>query len=259
MFVFGSDPNSFGQPQKSLVVVASSTCTSSPITASYSAIAQDSSTMTNACSRHPARPGPLPDRARRPRQRRDAGLRVRGRRRRPAAARARLPGDEAHLVAQHDAARRRRLRGDRARPARPRRVEPRARRLLRHRRVLEGPLHARARRARPRALLRRGRRRRRPGRLRPQPALPGLRQEALLLQHRHADPPRRVRGRGHPARRARGRCGRPPTTSSARPPTPKGCSRSSTPRSADARTSPTCTATGSGRRAVRSPRTRSTS
>ena len=46
MLVFGSDPNSFGQPQKSFVVVDSSTCTSRPITASYSGIAQDSSTMT---------------------------------------------------------------------------------------------------------------------------------------------------------------------------------------------------------------------
>ena len=50
-----------------------------------------------------------------------------------------------------------------------------------------------------------------------------------------------------------------PTTSCARPPIPTGCSRSSTPRSAGARTSPTCTATGSGPAAARSRPRRSTS
>jgi hypothetical protein len=38
MFVFGSSPKWFGQPQNSFVVVASSTCTSSPITVSHSVI-----------------------------------------------------------------------------------------------------------------------------------------------------------------------------------------------------------------------------
>ena len=206
-----------------------------------------------------ARSGPLPDRARRSRQWRHPRLPGRGRRRPPAAARARVPGDEAHLVAQHDAARRRRLRGDRTRPARPRRVEPRTGRLLRHRRVLEGSLHADARRAGPRALLRGGWRRRRPGDLRPQPALPGLRQEALLLQHRGAAPARRVRGRRHRPRPAAGGDDPPRTTSSVRRTTPKGCSRSSTPRNAVVPTWPTCTGTGSGRRAVHSPRPRSNS
>ena len=49
----------------------------------------------------------------------------------PASARARMAGDEAHLVAQHRAARRRRLRGDRPRPARLRRLGPGSGRVLR--------------------------------------------------------------------------------------------------------------------------------
>src|SRR6476646_5846661 len=44
--VFGSEPNSLGHPQKSFVVVDSSTWTSSPMTASYSGIAQDSPSMS---------------------------------------------------------------------------------------------------------------------------------------------------------------------------------------------------------------------
>ena len=36
MFVFGSSPNMFGHPQNSFVAVASSTCTSSPMTVSHS-------------------------------------------------------------------------------------------------------------------------------------------------------------------------------------------------------------------------------
>ena len=106
----------------------------------------------------------------------------------PAAAAARLAGDEAHLVAQHRAARRGRLRGDRAGPARLRRLGPRARRLLR-------PGHARARharprprRARPRALRGGGRRRRRrrgPG---PRPALRRVRRAPVPVQHGAADP-----------------------------------------------------------------------
>ncbi len=259
MCVLGSDPNSFGQPQKSLVVVDSSTCTSRPMTASYSGIAQDSSTMSTAATSTPPDPNRVPDRVRRRRQRRDARLRARRRGWHTAAARARVPGDEAHLVAQHRAARGRGLRRDRSGPARPRRLEPRPRRLLRRRRVLQGPLRPRARRARPRTVLPRRRRRRRPGRLRPEPPLPRLRAQALLLQHRPADPRRGVRSRGHPARRADRSCVPPATTSCARPRIRKVCSRSSTPRLVDGRTSPTCTATGSGPAAARSRPRRPTS
>ena len=58
-------------------------------------------------------------------------LRARGRRRLPAAAAARVARDQAHLVAQHRAAGGSRLRGDRARPARLRRLGARTGRLLR--------------------------------------------------------------------------------------------------------------------------------
>ena len=67
--------------------------------------------------------------------RRRDGVPARGRRRLPAAARPRLAGDEADLVAQHRAAGRGRVRGDRARPARVRRLGTGARRPLRHRRA----------------------------------------------------------------------------------------------------------------------------
>ena len=81
-------------------------------------------------------------------QRRDDRLRARGRGRYPVAAAPRVPGDQADLVAQHRPARRRGLRGHRSRFPRSRRLEPRAGRLLRHRRVLDRLLHARARRPR---------------------------------------------------------------------------------------------------------------
>ena len=142
------------------------------------------------------------DAPRHARHRRDARLPARRRRRRTTAARARLARDAPHLVAQRRAARGGRLRGDRAGPARLRRQRPRARRPLRRRRVRDRPARPRARRARPRHLLRRRRRRGRTDRLRPVAAVPGVRPEALLLQHGRAGArQRRVRSRRHPARR----------------------------------------------------------
>ncbi|MCK7529177.1 MAG: hypothetical protein MZV64_72310 [Ignavibacteriales bacterium] len=81
----------------------------------------------------PARPG--------------AGLRAGGARRRAAPPRARLAGDEAHLVAQRGRPRRRGLRRDRSGPARLRRLGARAGRLLRHRLPQPRPARARARSA----------------------------------------------------------------------------------------------------------------
>ena len=172
----------------------------------------------------------------------------------PAAAAARLAGDEAHLVAQHRAAGRRGLRGDRARPARVRRLGPRPRRLLRPGDARARPARARARRARPRALRggrRRRRRRRDPG---PRPALRGLRRAPVPVQHRAA---RRCRTQyeqaGIAARRSRARCGWRPTTSCARAATPTGSPPSSTRPTSAAATSRSSTARASGRRRARSP------
>ena len=79
-----------------------------------------------------SRPRPLRDPlVRRPRL--PPGLRARGHRRGAGAARARVARDQAALLAGDPAAGRRRLRGDRPRPARLRRVRGRPRRLPRHR------------------------------------------------------------------------------------------------------------------------------
>src|ERR1700730_19360874 len=60
MFVFGSTPNSFGQPQKSLLTVASSACTSSPITISY--VIASSQSRCQTTRRDPgARPSSIRD------------------------------------------------------------------------------------------------------------------------------------------------------------------------------------------------------
>ena len=110
-------------------------------------------------------------------------------------------------MAQHRPTRRRGLRGDRPRLPRPRRLEPRARQLLRHRGVLDRLLHARARRARPRALCGRGRRRRRRRALRPRAALSRLRDAPSAVQHGASAVASRVR-RGGPATRRRARATR---------------------------------------------------
>ncbi len=73
----------------------------------------------------------------------------------------------------------------------PRRLQPRARQLLRHRRVLDRLLHARPRRARPRTVRRRGRRRRRRRLFDIGLRYPGFVTQAGVLQHRAAAAQRR--------------------------------------------------------------------
>ena len=149
----------------------------------------------------------------------------------PAAAAARMAGDQAHLVAQHRAARRGGLRGDRPGPARLRRLGPRAGRLLRPRHARARHARAGPRRARPRALRGGGRRRRR-GRD------PGPRRcasrasscaSACSTRCRRCCP--RSTSRPGSRRRSPARCGWRPTTSVARAATPTGSPPSSTRRS----------------------------
>ena len=154
-----------------------------------------------------------------------------------------------------------RLRGDRARPARLRRLRPVGRRCLRPRRLEPRPLPARARRARPRSL-RRGRwRPRRRRRRRPPAPLPGLRREARLLRHRAAVRLRRLRRGRHRRRvdpRHRRRADRA-TTATCRARRRTSWPPNSTHRPSAGATSPGCTATGCGRRRARSPPRTSTS
>ena len=171
----------------------------------------------------------------------------------PAAAPARLAGDQADLVAQHRAAGRRRLRGDRARPPRLRRLRPRARRLLRHRR------HARTTStrscttssatsaARPPAATSAGWSSRTW-----RCAVPGFVAQAVPLQHGPADPADAYAAAGVAARP------RPAPAPDRRLLPPPGRRRRRArrrarhARAAPARTWPSSTATGSGPRRARS-------
>ena len=116
MFVFGSAPNSLRHPQNSLVAVASSTCTSSPMTASHVAAVVVVMSDSPAVSR----PDPNAFALHRARGRNGVSL---------AYVHEGAGGDPLLLVHGYPetkriwwrnigAARRRRLRGDRARPAR---------------------------------------------------------------------------------------------------------------------------------------------
>ena len=190
-----------------------------------------------------------------------ARLRAGGRGRVPAAVDPRLPGDQARLVAQHRAPRRRRLRGHRPRPPGPRRLGPLRRRHLRPRHLQPRPLRPGARRARPRALWRGGRRCRRGGGRRHGQPLRGLRGRALLLRHGAADAHRRLRRRRHRPRhdhRHRRRAHRrlPPA---AGPGARRARRRAVHARPCAGRGSPPCTAPACGRRPARSPPTTSTS
>ncbi|CAA9233093.1 MAG: hypothetical protein AVDCRST_MAG20-1329, partial [uncultured Acidimicrobiales bacterium] len=144
------------------------------------------------------------------------GLRPRGRGRGPRAARARLARDEPHLVAGDRPAGCGRLRGDRPRPPRLRRLRGGSGRLRGRTRPQPGPPRA-VHRARPPARRGRWRGPRRAGRPGPGAALPGLRRAARALQlaaplrrrrdGRHAHPPPSRGGRllppaGHRRRRA---------------------------------------------------------
>ena len=176
MFVFGSLPNSFAQPQNSLLAVASSQCTSSPMTVSHVLLSVAHRTRPDYRAMTPP---PDPEHFTTHRAEVRNGVTI-------AYAREGVGGIPLLLLHGYPETKRiwwrnigpladAGLRGDRARLPRPRRLEPRARRLLRHRRVLDRLLHARARRARPRALRGRRRRRRRRRALRPRPALSRLR------------------------------------------------------------------------------------
>ena len=112
------------------------------------------------------------------------GVRARGRRRVPAAPAARLPRDQAHLVAQHRPAGGGRLRGHRPRPAWLRRQRPLLRRRLRPRGVLAATSTRSCTTSSATTGARVvGRRHRRCRRRRPRPPLRRLRAAVLLLQH----------------------------------------------------------------------------
>ena len=141
------------------------------------------------------------------------------------------------------------LRGDRPRPAGPRRERRRPRRPLRHRHLQPRRRGPGPRRARPRALRRRRRRRRRGGGLRPRPA--GARASSRASATSTPAPPflieeyqaagislTRLRRRRRPAR---DRLPAPPGLGPRRPRRRAGHARTPPPR-----TSPTSTATGSG-------------
>ena len=204
-----------------------------------------------------ARPESVPNPPRRGAQRRDA--RVRPRRRRAArrsCSSTGTPRPSASGGATSSPLAARRLRGDRARPPRPRRFEPRTRQLLRHRRVRDGLLRPRPRRARSRAVRGRGRRRRRRRALRHRLALSRFVTKQVFFNT--VPPPLNdvYDGRRHPTRRrprpARaGRLLRAPGAT-----IPTACSPSSTRPTTGSATSRACTAIGSGERRTRSRRRR---
>ena len=180
-----------------------------------------------------------------------------GRGRLPAAARARLARDEADLVAQHRAARRGGLRGDRRRTCAGSgtRVSPPDGfyDLAAHARDLHALVHEVLGHERCAAA---------GGDLGggviagPRPALPGLRRAPGACSTVLPVPARGVRGGRASPRRRRARSARPPTTSSARAATPTGSPPSSTRPSGAGATSRVLRSRASGPSRARSARGR---
>src|SRR6266508_5664236 len=90
-FVFGSAPNSFLHEQNSFVAVASSTCTSRPITASHVVVVV--AVMPDSRRARTTRPERVHGQTQRGAQRRDARVRARGRGRHADRAHPRVHGD----------------------------------------------------------------------------------------------------------------------------------------------------------------------